>query len=66
LYLTALRDGGLGGQTAEDQLSGRIDPVRWQGADHLAPYALLKRIKICGRLRTSSTRNQHRDDGERR
>jgi hypothetical protein len=59
LYLTALRNGGLRSQAAEDQLSGRIDPVRRQGADHLAPYALLELIKIRWRLRTPCAGNQY-------
>jgi hypothetical protein len=65
LYLAALRNGGLRSQAAEDQLSGRIDPVRRHGADHLAPYALLELIKIRWRLRTPGARDQHRNDGKR-
>jgi hypothetical protein len=63
--LETLGNGSLRSQAAEDQLSGRVNPMRRQGANHLAPDPLLKRVEICGRLRPAGTRDQHRDDGER-
>jgi hypothetical protein len=65
LYLATFRNGGLSGQTAEDQLAGGVDPVRWQGADYLAPYPLFEGIKVCRRLRPTGTGDQHRNNSER-
>src|SRR5262249_22279629 len=63
--LKALRNRGLGSKPPQDQLTGRIDPMRRQSGDHLTPHPLLERIEIRRRLRTPCARNQYGDDGKR-
>jgi hypothetical protein len=60
--LLPLGDRDLGDQATEDELPGRVDPVRRQRGDHLAPNPLFEGIQIRGRLRATLSRHQ-RDDG---
>src|SRR5262245_20616206 len=64
-HLKSLRDGGLRSETPQDQLAGRVDPVRRQGGDHLTPDLRLDRIEIRRRLRATCTGNHYGDDGKR-
>jgi hypothetical protein len=64
-HLETLRDGGLCNETPQDQLAGRINPVRRQRGDHLTPHPLLERIEIRRRFRTPCAGNQYRDDSKR-
>jgi hypothetical protein len=63
--LKALRNRGLGSKPPQNQLTGRVNPVRRQSGDDLTPRPLLKRIEIRRRLRTPCTGNQYGDDGKR-
>jgi hypothetical protein len=60
----SLRDRGLRGQTAEDKLTGSIQPMPGERVDHFAPDPLLENIKIHRRLRATPTRDAG-DDGKR-
>jgi hypothetical protein len=63
--LKALRNGGLRSQTAENQLTSRIDPMCWHSGDHLAPHLSLERIEIRRRFRTPCTGGQYGNNGKR-
>src|SRR6516162_2480388 len=54
--LLSLRDRGLGDQTAENELAGRVEPVAGQRIDDLTPYALLDGIQVRRWLRTAPPR----------
>jgi hypothetical protein len=41
-HLLPLRNGGLRGEAAEDHLTSRIDPMPWQGSNHVPPDPLLE------------------------
>src|SRR6516162_7067158 len=62
--LLSLRDRGLGDQTAENELAGRVEPVAGQRIDDLTPYALLDGIQVRRWLRTAPPRDAG-DDSER-
>jgi hypothetical protein len=41
-HLLPLRNGGLRGEAAEDHLTSGIDPMPWQGSNHVPPDPLLE------------------------
>src|SRR5215831_2658984 len=62
--LLSLRDRGLGDQTAENELAGRVEPVAGQRIDDFTPYALLDGIQVRRWLRTAPPWDAG-DDSER-
>src|SRR5215831_21006280 len=62
--LLSLRDRGLGDQTAENELAGRVEPVAGQRIDDFTPYAPLDGIQVRRWLRTAPPRDAG-DDSER-
>ena len=62
--LLSLRDRGLGDQTAENELAGRVEPVARQRIDDFTPYALLDKIQVRRWLRAAPPRDTG-DNGER-
>jgi hypothetical protein len=59
--LLSLRDRGLGDQTAENELAGRVEPVAGQRIDDFTPYALLDGIQVRRWLRTAPPRDAGND-----
>src|SRR5215469_15537659 len=62
--LLSLRDRGLGDQTAENELAGRVEPVAGQRIDDFTPYALLDEIQVRRWLRAAPPWDAG-DNGER-
>jgi hypothetical protein len=51
--LSALRDRGLRDQAAQDQLPGKIEPMRGKCVDDVAPNLLFESIEAYRRLRAA-------------
>jgi hypothetical protein len=57
LNFLPLRNGGLRGEAAENELTGAIQPVPRKRVDHLPPNALFEDVEIRRRLRTPLARD---------